>query len=267
MSFYRWFSFLAAFQRRHGLGWPHDDLFRQKPYRFFALRLPARRGFELLAGHFELAATGLSRARLEAAWSGQAIAIGVVGGRRDAYALTMRLCVHSGTGHEGAFSIILTRQSDRLDLLRMSFILYPLGDSRYTVAIGGLQGNRRPGAKRAVIEATRDMGGLRPKDAVLLVVEGIAVGGDTDHFLGVSDARHVINFRARRKRAGKLADMDTYWIDRGGRQGGEFGFAIPVRNGVIAEQPARRDMSKAQFLEIGRTLFCRRADPHQLESS
>ena len=151
VSFFKWFRFLSSFRRRHGLGCPHDDLLRKKPYKFMALGLPGHRGFDLLVDHFNLAATCLPRHLLEAAWRGRAIDIGQVTGRRDAYALTMRLSVHSGTSHEGAFSIKLTRQSDRLDLVRLSFILYPLdanpldanpqGYGCYTVAIGGLQGS------------------------------------------------------------------------------------------------------------------------------
>lgn len=221
----------------------------------------------------------MPRDLLEAAWHGRAMDIGRVTGRRDAYALTMRLSVHSGTSHEGAFSIRLTRQSDRLDLVRLSFILYPLGTSplgasplgasslatsplavsRYTVAIGGLQGS--PASKRAVIDATRDLCGLRPKDAALLVMEGIAIGGGADHVLGVCDARHTINFRTSGKRTGKRADMDRYWIDRGGQEGGEFGFALPVRNRDMAEPLRPREVCKAEFMEIGRSLFASPSRP------
>ncbi|WP_167334858.1 DUF535 family protein [Mesorhizobium loti] len=260
VSFFKWFRFLSNFRRRHGLGCPHDDLFRKKPYKFLALGLPGHRGFELLVDHFNLAAARLPRHLLEAAWRGRAIDIGQVTGRRDAYALTMRLSVHSGTSHEGAFSIKLTRQSDRLDLVRLSFILYPLGASRYTVAIGGLQGSKEPQAKRAVIDATRDLCGLRPKDAAVLVMEGIAIGGGADHVLGVCDARHTINFRSPEKRARKRADMDRYWIDRGGQEGGEFGFAMPVRSLDMAEPLNRREVYKVEFLEIGRRLFVSQRD-------
>lgn len=264
VSFFKWFRFLAGFRRRHGLGCPSDDLLRKKPYKFLALGLPGRRGFELLVDHFNLAAAGLPRDVLEAAWRGRAVDIGHVTGRRDAYAITMLLSVHSGTSHEGAFSIRLTRQSDRLDLVRLSFILYSLGNGRYTVAIGGLQGSREPGAKRAVINATRDLCGLRPKDAALLVMEGIATGGGARHLLGVSDARHTINFRIPRKRAGKRADMDRYWIDRGGRESGEFGFAMPVRSRDVALPANRREACKFEFVEIGRGLF---ASPSALRGS
>lgn len=265
VSSFKWFRFLAHFRRRHGLGCPHDDLMRKKPYKFFALGLPGHRGFDLLVDHFNLAAAGLPREMLEAAWRGRAIDIGQVTGRRDAYALTMRLSVHSGTSHEGAFSIRLTRQSDRLDLVRLSFILYPLGASplgasplgtgRYTVAIGGLQGSKEPEAKRAVIEATRDLCGLRPKDAALLVMEGIAIGGGADHVLGVCDTRHTINYRSPEKRAPKRADMNRYWIDRGGCEGGEFGFAMPVRSRDMAAPHSRREVYKFEFLEFGKRLF------------
>jgi uncharacterized protein VirK/YbjX len=99
------------------------------------------------------------------------------------------------------------------------------------------------------------MSGLRPKDAALLIIEGIAIGGGADHFLGVSDARHTINFRSPMKRRGKHADMNEYWLDRGGCEGGEFGYAMPIRNRDIREPLSRREFYKFEFLEIGRNLF------------
>lgn len=254
VSFFKWFRFLARFSRRHRLGSPNDDLLRKKAYKFFARGLPGGRGFDLLADHFTLAAATLPRDRLEATWHGRSMEIGRAAGKRDAYTLTMRLAVHSAANHEGAFTIKLTRQSDRLDLVKLSFILYKL-PAGHTAAVGGIQGNKRQDSKRAVIDATRDMGGLRPKDAVLLVMEGIALSGGADHFLGVSNATHTINFRVSKNRLRKHADMDEYWIDRGGRAGGEFGFVIPARNGQIAQLSNRRDIHKREFLEMGRTLF------------
>jgi hypothetical protein len=131
----------------------------------------------------------------------------------------------------------------------------PLGAGRYTIAIGGLQGSKEPEAKRAVIDATRDLCGLRPKDAALLVMEGIAIGGGADHVLGVCDARHTINYRSPEKRACKRADMNRYWIDRGGCEGGEFGFAMPVRSRDMAAPHSRREVYKFEFLEFGKRLF------------
>lgn len=259
VSFFRWFRFLSRFERQHRLGCPHDDLLRKKTYKFFAHGLSGSRGFDLVADHFRLAAAALPRERLEAAWHGRPMEIGMVAGKRDAYALNMTLAVHSGTAHEGTFSIRLTRQSDRLDLVRLSFLLYALRGGGYTVAIGGIQGNRRQDAKRAVVDATRDMGGLRPKDAALLVMEGIALSAGADHVLAVSDTRHTINYRAASRRLRKHADMDEYWLDRGGQAGGEFGFLIPVKNGDMAPPSSRRDVYKGEFLEIGRKLFAAQA--------
>jgi hypothetical protein len=49
--------------------------------------------------------------------------------------------------------------------------------------------------------------------------------------------------------------MDQYWIDRGGQEGGEFGFAMPVRSRDMAQPLSRRDIHKAEFLQIGKALF------------
>jgi len=255
VNFFKWFRFVSRFRRQHRLGGPDDHLLRKKTYKLFALRVPDGRGFDLVADHFTLAAATLPRDQLEAAWHGRPMDIGMVAGKRDAYVLNMHLAVLAAAAHEGVFSITLRRQSDRLELVKLTFVLYRLRGGGYTVAIGGIQGNKRQDSKRAVIDATRDMGGLRPKDAALLVMEGIALRGGADHFLGVSNARHTINFRVSRNRVRKHADMDEYWLDRGGEVGGEFGFVIPVRNGHLAPPSNRRDIHKREFLEIGKNLF------------
>jgi uncharacterized protein VirK/YbjX len=254
--FIKWFRFLSDFTLQHDLSRPDDELVRKKTYKFFASGLPRNRGFDLLVDHFNLAQAALSRELLVSLWSGQPVSIGTVAGKNEAYELSMCLCVYSGTNHEGAFSIKLIRQSDQLALVNLSFILYKLDNCRFTVAIGGLQGSSRKDAKRAFIDATRDMCGLRPKDAVILVMEGLAMSAGADHFLAVSDIKHAINFRIPKNRIMKYADLDNYWTERGGKAGGEFGFMLPVKNYHL-QSFGRRDTYKIEFLGIGKNLLAK----------
>jgi uncharacterized protein VirK/YbjX len=78
------------------------------------------------------------------------------------------------------------------------------GDS-YSLFVGGLQGAAHADAKRAVISATRDLGGLRPKDAIMLVLKGLIAHGATAYLIAVSNSNHVINHRASKRRKKKAA--------------------------------------------------------------
>ena len=84
------------------------------------------------------------------------------------------------------------------------------------VAIGGLQGPRT-GHKREVIDATRDLFGLRPKDATLLVARAFAEGLRGADVHAVGDALHV---HRTLKDDPKLASYDAYWRERGAVAGG-----------------------------------------------
>lgn len=114
-----------------------------------------------------------------------------------------------------------------------------------------MQGPRGDKAKRALISATRDLGGLRPKDAVLLILHGLVSEGGTPHLYAVSNERHVMNRRRRKRRRMMLADLDGYWRDRGGERAKPFGFRLPIADGQVTPEGNRREQSKGAFRDTG----------------
>lgn len=140
---------------------------------------------------------------------------------------------------EGEMAIVVARRSTGRELTRLS-LCFGQVDGEAAIVIGGLQG---PASifKRDVIDATRDLYGLRPKDAALLAARamGRALGFNVVH--AVSDANHVMR---RLQGKAKFSRYDDYWLERGGKRGGPFGFIFgPLE--PVAPPADRRDAMKA----------------------
>lgn len=248
----RWLRFVVDFGAGHGLGRPHDDLLRKSTAAFFLHGAPSRWRLDLLTDSFRIAAELMARADLATLWQGGRLVLGTVVGRTDSYLVEMRLADHCGCRHEGAFSLRLRRTSDDYLLWTATFIFTE--NSGNTAAIGGMQGPKGDAAKRAIIAATRCMGGLRPKDAMLLVFQGLATSTGAPHVLAVSNAGHVINQRRAKRRGMMQADLDDYWAERGGLVAAPFGYRIPCPPPPPADEGRRRDHSKSAFWQIGRRI-------------
>ena len=87
-----------------------------------------------------------------------------------------------------ANALCLVREGSATLLSRLTFN-FSIVDGRLALAVGGLQGPKA-GHKHEVIDATRDLHGLRPKDATPLAASAIADGLDASvHAVG--DGLHV----------------------------------------------------------------------------
>ena len=140
---------------------------------------------------------------------------------------------------EGELAIVVAGRPTGRQLARLS-LCFARVDGEPAIVIGGLQG---PASifKRDVIDATRDLYGLRPKDAALLAARamGRALGFNVVH--AISDANHVMR---RLQGKTKFSRYDDYWLERGGKRGGPFGFVFgPLE--PIAPSADRRDAVKA----------------------
>ncbi|HEV7305449.1 DUF535 family protein [Ensifer sp.] len=247
----RWIGFLDEFGERYRLGMPHDDLLRKSIPTFFLHGATSSARLELLVKHFDVASEVLSRRSLTALWQGGILEMGTVSGRSENYCIQLQLADHCGARHEGAFAIRIRRQSDDYVLCTVGFVFVRCGHEAYTLAIGGMQGPRGHDAKRALITATRDLGGLRPKDAALLVLHGLVSEGQATGLYAVSNERHVINRRRLKRRRMMVADLDTYWRDRGGEPADDFGFILPLADSSAVPDGNRRDQSKRAFRDVG----------------
>lgn len=254
-----WLMFLGDFARQNALGCPHDDLVRKSLATFFVHGASARERLKLLTDHFRIAGEVLMPEILRALWRGDALDVGTVEGRSESYKIQLLLADHCGSRHEGVFALRISRARDGYSLCTAGFIFVRSGYTGSSVAIGGIQGPRATDAKRSLIRATRCLGGLRPKDAVLLVLQRLVSNGGGGHFMAVSNARHVINQRRRKRRRMMHVDMDDYWMERGGEPAVPFGFRLPIKTVPHAQGANRREQAKLAFWAAGGWLLSKPA--------
>lgn len=212
----------------------------------FEQRLQIARSHHALVG--DVLATGLIRN----IWANDQTLLGVVSGRRGAsFALWLAAAEYP---REGALQIMIARNSDGgsapVPLARITFSLAEIPETghRRTLLVGGLQGGRPTLGKRAIIEATRDMRGLRPKAAVILAAQSFAANAGCSDVLAVSDESHIINLQTKDSLRRKAAKYDAFWLERGGSPGGFLGFALPGAGAdVRPERKAVSDSVRSAF--------------------
>lgn len=249
----RWIEFIEHFGTRARLGPPPIELVRKSLATYFLYGLPPRRTLDLLRAHFDIALKVLRRERLEQLWSGETFELATIAGKKNTYRVVMRRADQSGARHEGEITFALFAENDYDALCRTTIIFAHDADGQPTVAVGSTQGSSQPGAKPAIIAATRDLHGLRPKDALFLIVKGLAHRLGASEFYAVGNDDHVINRRRASKRRRMWTDLDGYWVDRGGVVGGPFGYTFTVEDLSVSPASTKRDQVKLAFWNIGLT--------------
>ena len=246
-----WWRWMADVVASRGYPLPHDDLLQKPLMKFLAHGLSGTQRLGLLIGHFAIADKILSRESMVRLWQGETLAMGEVQGRGERYRCLLMLADRAGGRHEGVFAVRLVRSRDGATLctVRFTFIYEDVGQS-YTFVVGSMQGPRN--AKRLIIDATRDLSGLRPKEAVLMVLQGLAADGRAKQFRAVSRERHPISYRRARRQSMMVSDVDGFWSERCGEPDEVFGFVVPYSRLGGRD---RRGASKSQFYGVGE-LFC-----------
>ena len=239
----RWTEFIQRFYRHVSASGPPARVLA-KPLRSYLHRgLGPRQRLNLLVEHYRHVEQNFSRDWVRALCAGEPFALAIFDGRKSThFTLSIAASVTSLTQREGELVIYLAKNGDDLKLSRVSLCFAAINGARALV-IGGIQGPQG-GKKRQVIDATRELYGLRPKDAVFLAARAFAqaVGADSVH--AVSDANHVLN---RLQDVAKFSGYDDYWRERGGVAGGPFGFVFAPLEG--AEPGVKgRDQLKAAIV-------------------
>jgi uncharacterized protein VirK/YbjX len=110
--------------------------------------------------------------------------------------------------HQGELTFLMIDEVSGVALVRL--IVNLAGDSdRLNVILNGIQG---PGVahKKAIVQATRHLNGLRPKRAVLEVACAMARWMKADSLVAITIENHVS--RAKKKWVRKVvADYDDFW--------------------------------------------------------
>ncbi|NLS16356.1 DUF535 domain-containing protein [Rhizobium sp. P40RR-XXII] len=243
----RWWRFAATFAAERGLPPPHDELLQKPLSKFLVHGMLGSRRLSLLIDHFSIAERILSAESMTRLWCGEWLEMGFVQGRSETYACFIALADRSGGRHEGAFAVKLMRIEDKAVLCTVRFTFVSQGSQdRYTFVVGSMQGPRN--AKQRIVEVTRDLSGLRPKEAILIVLQGLVTEGGIQHFLAVSQVKHPIQYRRRMRQSMMRSNVDAFWAERSAQPEGTYGFSVPFSKICGAD---RRSQSKMWFHGIG----------------
>ena len=240
----RWTDFIRRYYRRAGASGPAARVLA-KPLRSYLHRhLGPTQRLKSLVDHYRQMDQVLSRDCVQALCRGESIAMARLIGRRDSrFTVSIAASVTLATQREGELVICIARDGDEMKLSKLSLSLATVEGQRALV-VGGIQGPQA-GHKRDVIDATRELYGLRPKDAVLLAARALAAAAAAASVLAVSDANHVLN---RLQDIQKFSGYDDYWLERGAKPGGPYGFILTALDG--AEPGAKgRDKLKAAIVQ------------------
>jgi len=242
----RWWSFLARFTAS-GFPAPHDDLLQKPLSKFLVHGMRNTERLKILTDHFLIAAENLSKKSMMGLWRGEWLEMGAVDGRNEQYACQFSLADRCGGRHEGAFAIRLVRVRDRALICTCQFAFLRQGsDGGYTFVIGGMQGPRN--GKRLTVETTRDLFGLRPKEAMLMVLQGLTFEGGSRQFRAVSQAKQPIQYRHVNRRSKMRSAADVFWAERSAHLDDTYGFIVPKST---ANGTDKRSGSKMCFYAIG----------------
>ena len=151
------------------------------------------------------------------------LAVATLRGRSgDDYGSLLAASVVTVTQREGELAFYFAKGPGGEKLCRIS-VCFAKVDGDLAIVVGNVQGPLSI-HKRAIISATRDLHGLRPKDATFLAVRALAQALQIDVVHAVCDASHVSP--SRLQDTAKHSRYDAYWLEQGGVARGPYGFVF-----------------------------------------
>jgi uncharacterized protein VirK/YbjX len=231
----RWMRTLAELLEATGVEDAPFDLARKPGQRFLQNGVGTRERTNLLAAHYDRLVDRLGCGVVGALLQGRSILLAHIEGRDEA---AFRLTLSRSPSHtrEGELFLALVRTGEAIPLAGLSLVVGALErDDVASLWIGGLQGRNGEDSKRAVIQATKDLWGLRPKDLLIHVAYALAAALGASDIRAVSNAGHALR-RAPGER-GWHADYDAFWRELGGQ---------PLNAGVFLLPKARRRRDESE---------------------
>jgi uncharacterized protein len=254
-----WLGFLDEFAGAHRLPEAGVDLVMKPVHQYLLYDLPMGERIRLLRNHYALMAEFAAPKTVARLWRGETLDAGSVGGKTCEYALCLAATNVYRTRKEGEITVALCEAEGGEALARLTFLLSESAEGRRGLMIGGLQGPRSAAAKQAIVAATRDLHGLRPRDGVLVAAFAIADLIGAREAWAVSSTMHVHRSRERRQQDKLHSDYDSLWLERGARGAMPFGWIFdvpgaPARTGKTS-QGRRRDAMKEIIWRLARSAF------------
>jgi uncharacterized protein VirK/YbjX len=236
----RWSSFISNFYNRYGHNSPHTMILRKPLVEYAIGGISQSARLAILLNHYELLAARFRPRFLSDLCAGQHVQLACLSGKGDEFLIWLGASDQVWMSGEGEVVFCLQDVKSRLIMSKLAaFLAHAEGDP--IMVIGGLRSSL--GMKQSVVKATRKLYGLRPKDALLLAARAFASASGFSQIHAISNERHV-------ERSGGMvySDFDSYWLDRGARRGGRYGFILPAENSPITGA-SQRDSLKRQIVE------------------
>lgn len=239
---WRWRRRLSELHRRHGAPLPPARGLAKPLRSYLDVGWGARPRLKALLRHHDWMEASFSPAFLRAFYSGDGQTVARLPARKGSeFHVVAAASVAASTQREGEIVLYLVNPVEGVKLSRLTLTYLDTAGGPALV-IGGLQGPFG-GHKRAVIDSTRLLYGMRPKDATVLAARALAKALGLE-LLAVCDERHILE---RLQGKTKHAGYDEYWTERGAAPDARFGFRFPAleESAVAAEG---RDGIKARLI-------------------
>jgi len=180
----------------------------------------------LLTNHYSILNERLSSEAFRAYVTSVGLELARLEGRRGGrYALSLTT---ESFRKEGEAAVRLVDLALGAPLATVSFTLTRTEAGVIGVSIGGLQGPRAHIGKTAVVAATRDLSGLRPKALVVETVYFLAGWFGAMEIEAATKDTHVSRNNAKKQRV-TFADLDSFWEELGGTRTASGDFRLPEK--------------------------------------
>jgi len=220
----RWRRYITALHARVGAQPPWARVLAKPLRSYLRQGLAPRKRVAILIETYDWLQARFSPAILKRLCDNESLELVTLEARKGSrYTVFLTTAVNVALQREGELGLFIAKSATDVMLCRLAMTFTQI-NGRVVLAIGGLQGP--PSAnKRDVIDATRELHGLRPKDAALLAARAFAQSLGLEEAHAVSDANHVLN---RLQDTAKFSNYDGYWQERGATAGGPFGYVFPA---------------------------------------
>ena len=216
---------------------------------YLRARFDMRRRAELLIFHYRILRQCLPAAALADVLRESGVEIAALTGKSGRrYALTLG----TGTSKEGELNFSLLDVDKQISLATLRVVIGTENEMP-VLWIGGLQGAKPPFGRAEIVQATRDLNGLRPKHAVLQAAAALCSWLGIRVMLAPSRANHISQrgWRRWRRKRRIHADYNAFWREFGAFQTAERDFVLilPLPRRLASQVVAKRRKEWARRME------------------
>jgi uncharacterized protein VirK/YbjX len=229
-----WVRFIDGYYGRYTGETAPIELVRTKFLRsFYSRKLAPAARLRRLKAHYDFLETHFRDHLIRMVLSGVEIRVASMTGKGGTL-YDIGLAQHPRYRAEGDLTLFLRRRGDDVALAALTFSF----GADASLRIGGLQGPQADDGKQRVVDATRDLSGLRPKGAVLSALYDLAAVFDVTDIEAVGMRNHPLNDG----RHAVFANNDSFWAEQGAEAtaGGDFRLPARLPQRALQEVPAKK---------------------------